>query len=742
MTDDDLVGHIELLEAQAGDNMANSVAAEQAKAMQYYLGKPFGTEEEGRSSVISSDTWDVVEGLTPLVLKPFVSSDEIVRFNAQGPEDEQAAEQESDYINFIVTQKNNVFTTLIDWVKMGLLQKNGVVKYWWETSQRKKIERYDGLTDDVYAALLQDDGIEVIEHTEREVMGEIDPQTGMPMPALEHDVVLRISEEHGEPRYCVIPPEEFRISHSATNVDPKMARFVAHVTRKTISELREMGYDVEDDVADDGTEDPRMSDQYSARRDGNDPALFMDGADPSTREVLFREVYLLVDFDGDGMAELRRVCMVGKTILANDETEEIPFVSWTPYPQPFQYHGRCPADETLELQIIKSTVLRQTMDNIYTINNNRQFVSNKVNMDDLLDNAIAGIVRVEGDIVGNHVMSAPITPIGAVTMPMIEYFDQAKENRTGFTKYNQGTDSNSLNKTATGIRIISEAGNERVGLVSRCFAEQGLKPLMLGIHGLCRRHGTKKEVIRMRGKYVEVDPRSWVSRYDMSVSVGLGSADRQMQMQGAQLLIETQMRMGEAGLGTVSPQNLYEAGVKLAQSLGEKNPDKYFTAPPQEPPPPPDPTKDPQFMVEMEKIGIEKEKVAAQKQKDDGDLAIRAQELQIKQGALSIQDRDSKVAAGAKAAEFEMREGEFGQQNDLARQQFEHSKQAPEDEAAREDAQQSQTLEAIKSLAEAMQGAQKVMQKMLEKAQAPRPPLRVRKDPDGSYVGVHEEDKK
>jgi len=643
LPDDQLISLIERLEAQDSTTV-NVVAAEQATAMDYYLGKPFGTEEEGRSAVVSSDVYDVVEGLTPLVLKPFVSSDDIVRFRPEGLEDEDASEQESDYINYVVTQKNDVFEVLVQWVKTGLLQKNGVVKYWWDKSKRTSIERYDGISDDEYAEMLNDDTVSVIEHTEHpaEPMMVPDPQTGQMMQAPgepTHDVVLRVSEEHGEPRYCVVPPEEIRINRNATSADPKKARFFQHRTMRTLSELREMGYDVADDLADGYEEHPNTAQQYIARHQSNDIATARgEDNDPSLREVLYRESFLYVDVDGDGMAELRKVCVVGRKILANEETEEIPFAGWTPSVQPFKYDGRCPADETTEIQLIKSTVLRQTMDNIYTINNNTRYVSDKVNLDDLLDNQIAGIVRVQGDVVSNHVMPGPVTPIGAITMPMVEYFDSAKENRTGFTRYNQGTDANSLNKTATGVRIISEAGNERVGLVSRCFAEMGLKPLMLGIHGLCRRHSTKKDTFKLRGKWVEVDPRGWKTRYDMAVSVGLGSADKQMQLQGAQLLMDKQLALLQVGAANVvTPANVYEAGALLTKGLGEKNGDKYFTRPPEQPQAPPDPTQDPAFKLQV------------------AELHLKGREADVREREVEIKDRDSKTAADAKAAEIALK---------------------------------------------------------------------------------------
>jgi hypothetical protein len=618
MSDDELIALVEQLERQAIGYYGSEIAAEQAMAMDYYLGKPLGNEEPDRSSVISSDVWDVVEGLTPMVLKPFVSSDDVVKFKPLGPDDEDRAQQETDYINWVVTQKNEVFNELLAWVKNGLLQKNGFVKYWWEKSRRASVERYFGVPEDQLALMLQEGGITVIEHTANPPQEMQDPETGeMVMGPPTHDVTLRVVEEIGEAKYRVIPPEEILISKDATSPNPQMARFVEHRQRVTISALREMGYDVDDDISDDGTENLDTSLQYQSRHFDEDQGVGrQDVGDPSLREVTFREIYLDTDFDGDGIAELRKVCIVGGTILANEETEEKPFCGWTPYLQPHKCYGKCPADETIEIQLVKSTLWRQSLDNIYTINNNRVYANEDVNLDDLIDNQIGGIVRVKsGTPVGNAVQHAQITPIGQVVQPMIEYLDSAKENRTGFTRYNQGSDSDSLNKTATGIRLIKESANGRVEIISRAFAEQGLAPLMRGIHGLCRRHATKKETVELRGKWVDIDPRGWKRRIDMSVSVGLGTGDQQMRMGGIQMLMQKQMEMLQGQAGTVTPENLYNAAEKLAEVIGYKQPGVFFTSPKdQEPKTPPDPTQDPKFMIEKGKLDLQAREVQLKEQ--------------------------------------------------------------------------------------------------------------------------------
>jgi hypothetical protein len=621
LTDDELLAQLELLERQAVGYYTGEIAQEQGRALDFYYGKPFGTEEEGKSSVVSSDVWDVVEGMTPAILRPFLASDDVVKFTPLGPDDEEAAQQESEYLNWVATQRNDSFTQLVAWVKTGLLQKNGVVKYWWETKQSASIERYSGISDDLMALLAQDADVQIVEHT-----ATVGP-AGEPL----HDVTLRTVEEVGRAAYCVIPPEEFLVSPDATSPDPQQAPFVQHRRRVTLGQLREMGYDVEDDI-DDGTDyDPVLNPQYEARRN-EEERIFLrtETADKSLRQVLFKETYWRVDADGDGIPELRKFCCVGRQILSNEETEEIPFVGWTPYPQPFKFYGRCPADETIEVQRVKSTLIRETLNNIYTINNNRTYANEAVNIDDLVDNQLAGVIRVKGNIpVSQAVASAEIQPIGGVIQPMIEYWDSAKENRTGFTRYNQGTDSNSLNKTATGVRIIAENANLRLEIVSRAFGN-ALAALFRGMHGLCRRHATKAETIRLRGKWVPIDPRQWKKRADLSIAVGLGTADQQMKLQGVQLVLQEQKQLAQVP-GLVSPANFYASAAKLAEAVGYKNPEQFFSQPQQQGLPP---------EVQAQMQAMQQQMQAMQQALQEAQSGLAAKQIDAQVKAADIQSRE------------------------------------------------------------------------------------------------------
>jgi hypothetical protein len=664
MTDEQLKAFIRLQESRAS---RPEISAEQAQAIDYYYRRPYGNEEEGRSQAISSDVWDVVEGMTPSVVEPFVSSSDLVQFNAQGKEDEEAAQQESDFVNFTITQRNDAFTQFVAWVKAGLLLKNGIVKYWWDYTRAVTIETYRGLTLSEVVLFSQDPDCEIIaashaepeqpiadpgmegeqaeEAQEAQQMAPQQPpqpgqppmqppmqptpvagavmQQGAPEPAEPtFDIKVRRGNKEGYARYEVIPPEEFLIIGKSPN--PQKASFVQHRTLTTISDLREMGYDVADDIADDGASDPNSDEVYAARHRATEPTMreAYDGSgNPAMREVWFKESYCYVDADGDGIAELRKVCMVGNDMLAHDETEEIPFAAWTPSQQLFQFDGRCPADEAIEVQDNKTTLMRQNSDNLYTINNNRVFAGPNVVLDDLLDNQIAGVVRTTGATpLRDQVMALPVTPIGAVVMPMIEYWDSVKENRTGFTRYNQGTDDAAGNEKTLGeVQIVAGAGSKRTGLTIRSLAEQGMKPLMLGVHGLLRRHATKAETVRLRGKWVTIDPRTWRLREDMTVSVGTGTMDKQQELTTQQTILK--MQAGLAPAGIVTPENQYNAAAKFVELAGEKDTDKYFTHPDKIPPAPQhDPMQDPEVMLKVAGHKLDEAKFMKESAQKDREL--------------------------------------------------------------------------------------------------------------------------
>lgn len=647
----------------------SEIADDQAKLLDYYYGKPFGNEQEGLSQVVSTDVADTVDGMLPGILKPFISTDDVIVFNPQGPDDEKGAEQETDYMRWIVTQKNDAFLQFYQWVKTGLLQKVGIVKYWWETKRVAEIERYRGLDEFTYQALAASPDVEITEAETYEQPGQPGPM-GAPAPPMKfYNVTCRQSKEYGYAKYQVVPPEEVRISRRATTISIHEADYVEHRKKMTLSDIRQMGYEVADDIADGDDDDVDGSQQYLARNEADQVATSDNSnISPASREVTFREVYMRYDFDEDGIAELRKVCMIGTKILDNEEAEEIPFRAWTPYIMPFKFYGLCPAEKIADLQLIKSTLMRNALDNVYTLNNNRFAISENVNMDDVLDNAVNGVVRIKSNQIGNDIMPLPVQPIVGVIQPMMQYMDYVKDNRLGWNRASAGLDPNAINKTATEVSLINESSNEQSELLARTFAETGLSQLMLALHGLCRRHATQAETVKLRGQWVQIDPRNWKRRSDMTISVGLGTSTQAQKKQDSMMLMQVQKEALQVGLS--DPAKIYNGLAMLVNSMGRKDVDQFFTNPkdPNAPKPPPQ-QPPPEVQAAQKMVEAEQLKQQGAAQKTQAELAADAQKFNAQaqfDAEQAEKDRQSKVAIREMELRFEAeqraldRQAEFG----------------------------------------------------------------------------------
>jgi hypothetical protein len=670
MTEDELITRIEQEERVSLDYLSGTLSDERSENMELYLGDK--TRElaaiEGRSSVVSMDAQEAVDSVMPYLMKVFCSGDEVVKFDPVGPEDVEASEQETDYVNHVVMNQNNFFLVGYQWIKDGLITKNGYCKYWWDESEDVTEERYQGLTDQEFQMLIQDESVEPLEHTsypdttdpmaaqiaEAAQMG--DPQALMILqqgPML-HDLKVKIRNVKGRVKIEPCPPEEILVAPDERNIDPNTTRFFEHRQRKTISDLREMGYDIDDDIADDPTT-LFMSEDWLSRQEFPEEETWRDEpTDGVMRRVVYREAYIKVDFDGDGIAERRRVCMVGKTVLDNELCDGVPFAALTPYIVPHRHIGRALVDLNKDIQVIKTVILRNVLDNFYASNNGRWAISDRVNLDDMLVSRPGGVVRVEGSP-GSEIMPLVTNPIGNAAFPLMEYLDTIKENRTGITRYNQGMDSDSLNKTASGINQIMDAAQQKQDLIARTLAETGVKQLFQGVHKLIKQHGNKEEVVRLRGKWVPVDPRQWKSRTDMTVTVGLGTGNKQAMLGQIMSILDVQQKALQIGVAT--PQNIYEACMELTKNAGFKDGDKYWTNPIQQQQQEPQP--DPKVVAEQQRLEFDKQKAMAEHQQKQEqmqmDYQLKQQELQQK-AELAVQEmmKELQIARDRMLAEIDI----------------------------------------------------------------------------------------
>lgn len=571
-------------------------------ALDYYMGRPVGNllppEIPDRSKYVSRDVADTIDWIMPALMKTFTSGDNIVSFAARSAEDVETAEQETDYINHIVADLNPSYEIFSTWFDDALIQKNGYVHTYWKDEKDIQEERYKGLTVDQITIISQDPEVklaEAVQTNEGEMLQQQDEMGQMVEVPVEplFDVVLNRTAKSG--RICIenIPPEMVKVSSRHRNVRLQDASFAGFDSIMSLSDIREAGFDVSDDIVDDNYD----NNENYRRFPGNDSRNNFNrdvSEDPSSRTVTVRYRWMRVDFDGDGIAELRYLMLVGKEILVNEKTDIIPIASLTPRIIGHNHIGRSIADVTEDLQDLKSQFLRSYIDNVVLANNGRYGVDeNLVNLDDFMVSRPGGVVRVRGSPAG-AIMPLNHSMMGTTALQALEVVDSIRETRTGVTKYNMGQDAGSLNKTATGISIISNAANQRIEWIARTFAETGVKELFNIVHAMTRKYQDKQAVVRLRNKWVTVDPREWKKRNDMTVNVGLGSINRQQQSGGVMQLGQMQQQAFQAGI--VTPENVFNMASEFAKSLGYKDADKFFTHPSKVPQK--EPTPDPK----MEKI--------------------------------------------------------------------------------------------------------------------------------------------
>lgn len=607
----DALKHHERIASHRGD-----LEQDRADAIDHYHGRPYGDEVDGRSQVVMRDVSDTIEWIKPSLMKVFAAGDEVVRFDPVGPEDEQQAQQETDYCNHVLMTRNNGFIVLHDWFHDALLQRNGYVMVRAAKKERSNKERFEHLTDDEFALLMQSEGIELLEH-------ELDTDDfGIPT----HKAVVRQVQEYTCIEVVNIPPERVLVAPDWPGVTLEGCPFVEVIDYKTISQLRSEGYDVDDTVNDDDerndqeewTQQKRSMDAYAQELDRQDVY------DPATRRVKVRCAWIMFDEDGDGIAELRRVVAVGDQILENEEDDVTPVAAITPGRMPHEHVGQSVDDWVSDLQRIHTVLMRGFLDSTYMAMNPQTYVDvNKVNIDDLLVNRVGGIRRVNGDP-STAVQERVMPNTAAATLQAMEVVRSVRENRTGVTAYNQGMNADSLNKTATGINQIMTASQQRIEMIARVFAETGVKALMLIIHAMSIKHGRQHELMKLRNEWVPIDPRGWKTRRDVTVSVGIGTGNKDQMLQHLFMILQEQ-KQGLA-LGLATPQNIYNALKRITQNAGFKQAEEFWTdvgkLPPQPQQPPPE--------VQKAQMQIQADQAEAQARRQDDAMRFQAeQQMQI-----------------------------------------------------------------------------------------------------------------
>jgi len=639
ITDEELITRIRSEVTGALGYMGDTISQQREQAMQYYYGLPFGNEVEGRSQFVDSTVQDTIEWIKPSLMRVFASGDEMVKFTPHGPEDVPMAKQATDYVNYVFTKDNPGWEILYSWFTDALLSKNGIIKVWWEDYEEEEREEYRNLDEMSLTMLLSDDDVEVIEHTE--IIENEQPY---------HDVVIKRKSYDGRIKIENVPPSEFLIARESKNIQD--ARFVCHRVLKTLSELKEMYPDEDLDPEELGAGAEDMTD-FSAERlerykfdksanywEGWGDAGFAE--EEGLRTYWLYESFLKTDYDGDGITELRKICSVGDKVLANEAIDKIPFVSLTPVKIPHKFFGLSVADLVMDLQLMKSTLMRNLMDNMYNQNFGRYAVlEGQANLDDLLTQRPGGVVRVKSP---NAVTPLATPALEPYSFQMLEYLDGIREARAGVSKMSQGLDENALTShtTATAVNAVMGAAQSRVELIARNFAETGVKDLMICIYELLHKNQDKERTIMLRNEWVPVRPDVWRDKYDCTVSVALGSGNKDQQMMHLSQMLQFAGEAMKGGLPIVSIQNMYNLGASLVRAMGFQNVDDYLTDPSRLPPkqneqPSPDEqakmmeaqTKQEELKIKAAEVQIKAQKIQQEYQKLQIDSSLKQQEINL-----------------------------------------------------------------------------------------------------------------
>jgi hypothetical protein len=660
MDEDTLLGMLQELEENSAQFTWGTLAQERRAAAKEYYRQPYGNEEEGWSSIVTSEVQDTVEWILPDLLDMFVSSDDAVVFEPTQASDAKGADQATDACNYVFYKQNNGFLTLYTAFKDALMFKNCAVHWRKETLRTNRKERLNGISPEMLALKLEETKGKIVAAEEMQPQPLIDPMTQQPVldelgqPIMQTLISALISQptEKTVIKIEAFEPDNLLIQRDWTSPMLADCPYVARNIEVTLSDLKQMGFDVEaEELA--GSVQPGVGESIEQRRSRrgltneiNDPINAVETDDESMTRGYLRIEWVLVDFDGDGIAERREIYRLDDKILSNEECDEVPVATGSPILVQHRWDGMSVAEIMSDLQMLKTELTRGVVNNAYASNNPRKLLlvdSNgapQADVDDLLDGRPGVNIRVKS--IG-AVQMEPTTFVGNQMFPLLEYVDQMGEKRTGVSKQQQGLDPNALrpDRTAAEVMMTANAAKSRIKLIARILAETVVMPIFKGTLRLLTSGDMQPIAFKLRGEFVELNPNEWTDGYDMTANVGLGTGDKDKQLAVLNDIWQTQMAIAPSPMGEmmVTPQQMFTTKAKMIALGGFKNVGDFLTDPGQAPlPKKPGPGPDPALQVaqikaqSQQQIEMVKQQAAAQSKQ-----AELAQEAELERMRMQMQ---------------------------------------------------------------------------------------------------------
>ena len=578
MTETEINGIVREALMDAVDFVESEIAPDRIRSQRYFDGEVDIGEEEGRSTVVATKVRDTVRAIKPSLMRVFLSTDRAVEYVPAGPEDVQFAELATKYMQYKFSELGG-YRIINDAFHDALIKKVGVVKAYWDTYTDQEIYEYNALNDQEYSVIVNEDGVDVLEHSVTQSM-EIDPM-GMQVEMPRHDLKISRSTERGDMCIESVPPEEFFVDRGAKRIEDSYV--VAHRTQMRVSDVVAMGFDFEEvsELTGLSTADTTANEEEFERR-GYDTAYTQENVqDPSMRLVAITEAYMKIDVDGTGVAQMQRCIMGGDDyqLLSVEPCSEVPFAVFEIDPEPHTFFGRSIADLLMNEQDASTMMLRGVLDNVALTNSpQREIVDGQVNIDDLLNNEIGGIVRTKAP---GMVRDLAVPFVAGQTLVAIQYMDAEIESKTGVTKASSGLNPDAMQSTtAAAVNATIQAAAGQVEVMARNLAEGGMRRLFKLMLKLMVENVDEAVMMRMAGgQYQPVDPRYWNAKMDVTANVGLGTGREDQRSAALAQALQLQMQVYQGygpGNGLVTMTNIRNTLADMLAVQGVRNADRYF----------------------------------------------------------------------------------------------------------------------------------------------------------------------
>lgn len=589
MTESDLVALLSQAEEDAAQ-YNGEFSQENTKYLSAYLGNKTGEflAIPNQSSVVSTDIADVVEADMPSLARIFLGSGDVVTFqpNTDNEAEIEEAEEKTKYVNWIVRNQPESFNIIHNWLKDAEIQKNGVVKYFIEEQKEVEVVEYEGVDAEEIQLIIESlkgskvdkVKIEISEQKESEVIGDT------PSEVATFDIKFRVTTEKQKVCILNIPPESFLITRNARSLDD--AEMVGDRVRKTRGELLSEGFkrDLIDQLSTVDEEDNRTSNIESVRNKDQGGSNYDTSInDWASQNVEISDLYVKIDFDGDGIAERRHVMISGNKVLVNEYFNHVPYASLSAILMPHKAIGRSRAEVTYPYQLQKTSLQRSMNDNIYMVNNPRNVVHPDVDLDDMLTVRTNGIVRLDEDtnvLPGNAVFPLQIPYIGQESLQVLQYVDQSRAQTTGALLANQGLEADKLNQeTATRFNGVKDSSDAKIELIVRNYGETGFRKLHEGIAWLVSRYQDTATEFRVLGKALSVNPKGWKYNHSVQSNVGLGAGDNEKSMQTLQGFYGIQQQLKAQGSTLTDDKDIYNTLSRMVEGAGFPRVSEFFNDP-------------------------------------------------------------------------------------------------------------------------------------------------------------------